>query len=76
MLKHSKDSLLNTSQIYVHLFLCGFYNILKKSDSIYSNNWFRHPNYFQNLPTSEFMQLHTIFFSECKQKNPRNLRGD
>ena len=72
MLKHSKDSLMNILQIYVHLFLFGFYIILEKSNKIYSNNLFPHPNYLYNLPTSQFIQLHTFFLFEYKKKKKDN----
>jgi hypothetical protein len=61
MLKHSKVSLLNSSQIYAHLFLLSFYNILKKVIQLSLITDFVTPNYFQILPTSKYMKLHTVF---------------
>ena len=61
MLKHSKASLWTSSQIFVHLLLWSFYNILKKVIQVILITDFTTPNYFQILPTSNYVKLHTIY---------------
>ena len=82
VLKHSKVSLWNSSQLYVHLLLLSFYNILKKVIQFILITDFITPNYFQILPINKYMKLHTVFFflnvskKKERKKRERTLKGD